>query len=120
MGTKMAVAFANIFMSAVETEITRLSPNKPLVWKRYIDDIFSPWSIDKTRGLEALTRMLFSDHYWFVCEEWGPVNEISENAECFFVKEREALVVMIGFRLSWVESWTVREFSWKLSLWTAH
>ena len=24
----------------------------------------------------------------------------SENAECFFVKEREALVVMIGFRLS--------------------
>ena len=47
MGTKMAVAFANIFMSAVETEITRLSPNKPLVWKRYIDDIFSLWNIDK-------------------------------------------------------------------------
>ena len=40
MGTKMAVAFANIFMSAVETEILNLSKTKPLEWKRYIDDIF--------------------------------------------------------------------------------
>ena len=47
MGTKMAVAFANIFMSTIETEIIRLSSNKPLVWKRYIDDIFSLWNIDK-------------------------------------------------------------------------
>ena len=48
MGTKMAVAFANIFMSAIETEIIRLSSNKPLVrWIRYIDDIFSLWNIDK-------------------------------------------------------------------------
>ena len=47
MGTKMAVAFANIFMSAIETEIIRLSSNKPFVWKRYIDDIFSLWNIDK-------------------------------------------------------------------------
>ena len=47
MGTNMAVAFANIFMSAIEPEIIRLSPNKPLVWKRYIDDIFSLCNIDK-------------------------------------------------------------------------
>ena len=47
MGTKMAVAFANIFMSAIKMEIIRLSPNKPLVWKRYIDDTFSLWNIDK-------------------------------------------------------------------------
>ena len=40
MGTKMAVAFANIFMSAVETEILNLRKTKPLEWKRYIDDIF--------------------------------------------------------------------------------
>ena len=46
-GTKMAVVFANIFMSGIETEIIRLSSNKPLVWKRYIDDIFSLWNIDK-------------------------------------------------------------------------
>ena len=34
------VAFANTFMSAVETEILNLSKTKPLEWKRYIDDIF--------------------------------------------------------------------------------
>ena len=47
MGTKMAVAFANIFMASVETEITSLSKTKPLEWKRYIDDIFSLWNGDK-------------------------------------------------------------------------
>ena len=39
MGTKMAVAFSNIFMNKVETEILSQSLFKPLVWKRYIDGI---------------------------------------------------------------------------------
>ena len=47
MGAKMAVSSANIFMSALETEIVYKSQHKPLVWKRFIDDIFSLWSIDK-------------------------------------------------------------------------
>ena len=47
MGAKMAVAFANIFMSAIETEIISKSPHQPLVWKRFVDDIFSLWNIDK-------------------------------------------------------------------------
>ena len=47
MGTRVAVAFANIFMSKIETEIILHSSNKPLVWKRYLDDIFSLWNIDK-------------------------------------------------------------------------
>ena len=47
MGTRMAVAFANIFMSAVETEILNLSKTKPLEWKRYIDDIFSLWRTER-------------------------------------------------------------------------
>ena len=41
-GTAMAVSFANLFMAAVETEILSQSTKKPLVWKRYIDDVFSP------------------------------------------------------------------------------
>lgn len=49
MGTKMAVSFANIFMSAVETEIISLSNTKPLQRKRYIDDIFSLWSVEKKK-----------------------------------------------------------------------
>ena len=47
MGTKMAVAFANIFMAKVETDILSQSPKKPLVWKRFIDDIFSLWNVSR-------------------------------------------------------------------------
>ena len=37
----MAVAFANIFMAKVEIDIPRQRAIKPLVWKRFIDDVFS-------------------------------------------------------------------------------
>ena len=49
MGTKMAVAFANIFMAKIETEILRQSNTKPIFWKRYIDDVIAMWntSIEK-------------------------------------------------------------------------
>ena len=47
MGTKMAVAFANIFMGKVESQILERSAIKPLAWKRYIDDVFSIWNINK-------------------------------------------------------------------------
>ena len=43
MGTKMAVAFANIFMAKIEKGIISNSKIKPLVWKRYIDDVFCLW-----------------------------------------------------------------------------
>ena len=36
VGTKMAVAFANIFMARIEKQILRQSCIKPLFWKRYI------------------------------------------------------------------------------------
>ena len=40
MGTKMAVAFSVIFMVDLEKRLLAASPLKPLVWKRFIDDIF--------------------------------------------------------------------------------
>jgi len=40
MGTKMAVALANIFMASIEKEILRQSVYKPLTWKRFIEDVF--------------------------------------------------------------------------------
>ena len=43
MGTRMAVAFANIFMEEIEKQILNESAHKPLAWKRYIDDIISLW-----------------------------------------------------------------------------
>jgi len=54
MGTKMAVAFANIFMAKVETEILNQSALKPLVWKRFIDDIFSLWNTTR----EEITQLI--------------------------------------------------------------
>ena len=47
MGTKMAVAFANIFMVNIEKEILGQSICKPLLWKRLIDDVFSLWNITR-------------------------------------------------------------------------
>ena len=43
----MAVAFANIFMSAVESKIIGKSKIKPIEWKRYIDDVFSLWNTNR-------------------------------------------------------------------------
>ena len=34
-------------MDAVETEIIERSSKKPLIWKRYIDDVFSLWNLNK-------------------------------------------------------------------------
>ena len=41
----MAVAFSVIFMADLEKRLLMASPFKPLVWKRFIDDIFSLWNI---------------------------------------------------------------------------
>ena len=63
MGTKMAVPFANIFMGTVESQILYRSAQKPLVWKRYIDDTFSIWNINKdevTRFIEQIATIPLS------------------------------------------------------------
>ena len=44
IGTKMAPAYANIVMSIFERNLLTGSCNKPLVWFRYIDDIFAIWT----------------------------------------------------------------------------
>ena len=49
VGTKMAVSFANIFMTKVETDILSQSVTKPLVWKRFRDDVFSLWDISREK-----------------------------------------------------------------------
>ena len=52
MGTPMAVNFANLFMAKFETEMLADYKKKfkklPIVWLRYIDDIFFTWDYDKT------------------------------------------------------------------------
>ena len=56
MDTNMAVAFANIFMAEIEQSIISQSTTKPLVWKRYIDDVRCPWNITKDKIEEFVRR----------------------------------------------------------------
>jgi len=63
MGTKMAVSFANIFMAAVETEIINRRRLKSLIWKRYIDDFFSLWNINKEE-INTFIELANNYHNW--------------------------------------------------------
>ena len=47
MGSKMAAAFAVICMAHVEKQLRAASPQKPSLWKRFIDDIFSVWTLSE-------------------------------------------------------------------------
>ncbi len=44
MGTKVAPAFANLFMNEFEEKYVYTYHIQPLVWLRFIDDIFSIWT----------------------------------------------------------------------------
>ena len=53
MGTKMAPQYANIFMANLEEKVLQnIHINKPLLYLKYIDDIFLLW----THGEEELLR----------------------------------------------------------------
>ncbi len=56
MGSPFAPNFANIFMHNCESKILTTAPEQktPLVWKRFIDDIFLVW----THGKESLLTFL--------------------------------------------------------------
>ena len=56
MGTRMAVAFANIFMAKIEREIMRQSNTTPIFWKRFIDDIISMWDTSRDKIEEFLLK----------------------------------------------------------------
>ena len=58
MGTKMAVAFVNIFMANIKKEILSQRTYKPLVWKRLIDDVFLLWNITKDEVDDFIERGL--------------------------------------------------------------
>ena len=56
MGTKAAVAFANIFTVEIETQILRQSKHKPLEWIRYIDDTACLWVTSKDEVLQFFQK----------------------------------------------------------------
>ncbi|XP_057296197.1 uncharacterized protein LOC130625148 [Hydractinia symbiolongicarpus] len=61
IGTKMAPSYANIFMSDLEEQFLESSMLKPLVWWRYIDDIFMLWQHGEDKLIKFL-ELLNSCH----------------------------------------------------------
>ena len=61
MGTKMAVAFANIFMADFEERLLQNSDFQPEFWKRFVDDIISAWLL-KRDEIEAFLNYANSIH----------------------------------------------------------
>ena len=54
MGTKLAPSFANLFMGDFEEKYVYTYKLKPLIWKRFIDDIFFIW----TYGQDELDKFV--------------------------------------------------------------
>ena len=61
MGTKMAPAYANIFMAELENKLLDHYPIQPIVWKIYIDDVLCIWPGNK-EDLDKFIRYLNRSH----------------------------------------------------------
>ena len=54
IGTKFAPTYACIFMDKIQSDFLKTQEAKPLVWYRYIDDVFFIW----THGEQKLNSFL--------------------------------------------------------------
>ena len=57
MGTKLAPSYANLFMTKFEDKYVYTYPLQPLLWKRYIDDIFLVWPHGKNSLNEFIKHL---------------------------------------------------------------
>ena len=61
IGTKFAPAFANLFMTRLEERLLKESADLPLVWMRFIDDVFFIWTHGEEK-LDSFVNFLNSSH----------------------------------------------------------
>ena len=57
MGTAAAPNYANVFMDRFETKVLQNWPLKPLLWLRFIDDIFMVWTHGEDKLEEFITYL---------------------------------------------------------------
>ena len=62
MGTIMAPAYANIFMGDLEEKLIEDYHTTPIVWKRYIDDVFCIWP-GQPQDFENFVAYLNTKHH---------------------------------------------------------
>ena len=77
MGTRVASTYANIFMSDFENRHEYTYVKQPLLWVRFIDDIFLVWTHGHTE-LES-----FINHLNYVHNTIKFTSEISNSRVCF-------------------------------------
>ena len=57
MGTKMAPSYANLFMGKFEKDALAAASHSPLIWWRYIDDIFLLWTHGEVKLNDFITYL---------------------------------------------------------------
>ena len=57
MGTKMVPSYANLFMGNFEQKALAAATHSPLIWWRYIDDIFLLWTHDEEKLNDFITYL---------------------------------------------------------------
>ena len=57
MGTKMAPAYANLFMGKLEQKLIEKGKQHILIWKRFIDDVFIVWTGSKTQFIAYMNEI---------------------------------------------------------------
>ena len=87
IGTKMAPAYANIAMSIFERNFLTGACSKPLVWFRYIDDIFAIWTYgeDKLKDFMLYINSIhssfqFTCNYSKECVQFWDVSDSVDNS----------------------------------------
>ncbi|CAF3386823.1 unnamed protein product [Rotaria sp. Silwood2] len=57
MGSPLAPILANLWLQRIEQKLNRFSKNRPIIWLRYVDDIFCLFDIPKAKILEFHSRI---------------------------------------------------------------
>ncbi|CAF4824088.1 unnamed protein product, partial [Rotaria magnacalcarata] len=57
MGNPLAPIIADLWMQKIEEKLNRYTTNKPMIWLRYVDDIFCVFTISKEKIFEFRTRI---------------------------------------------------------------
>lgn len=66
------ISYANIFMGRLETQILAEAKKKPLVWWRYIDDVFTMWTHGENHLKEFLQHLNQAHPTIKFTAEWSP------------------------------------------------
>ena len=57
MGNPLAPVLADLWLQKIEQKLNKFSTSKPIIWLRYVDEIYCLFSIPKDKILEFLLRI---------------------------------------------------------------